>query len=351
MYLKLVRILITGSQGYVGSAFVKYAREFLAHHSIDGVDLGLFQNLNHYMTENNDIYLSSLQFKDLREVQTKGLSGYDAIVHLAAISNDPIGEKFTRITDEVNFQTTIELARKAKAAGVKKYIFASSASVYGFSENVCFENSPTNPLSAYAKSKLAAEIELQKLSDEYFQVTALRFATAAGWSPRIRSDIALNDFVIQAVVEKEIRLNSLGESYRPFVSVKDMARSIEFSLSKTRDTFNSFEVFNVGSNDWNFKIIELAGLVSRTIADTTVTINRNSSVDNRSYILNFDKYNSAAGEYKVAEKIEDTILELERNIRNVLRVGDKNFFSYVVRLESIDRLMRDGIIDENLKKL
>jgi nucleoside-diphosphate-sugar epimerase len=346
-----VKILITGSQGYVGSAFVEHARKVLKGFLIDGIDLGLFQNLNHYVTESYDIYLNSIQFKDLREIQVKDLSGYDAIIHLAAISNDPIGEKFSKITNEINFQTTVELAKKAKTAEINKFIFASSASVYGFSENICFENSPTNPLSAYAKSKLVSEIELEKLSDKNFQVTALRFATAAGWSPRLRSDIALNDFVIQAVVKKEIKLNSLGESYRPFVSVKDMAKAIEFSLSGRRDILNAFEVFNVGSNDWNFKIIELAKIVSKSIANSKITIDHNSTNDTRSYNLNFDKYSSTAGEYKVTEKIENTILELEINITRILNVGDKQFFDHIVRLQSIERLVRDEIIDEDLKIL
>jgi len=346
-----VKILITGSQGYVGSAFVGHARKALKGFLIDGIDLGLFQNLNHYVTESNDIYLNSIQFRDLREIQVKDLSRYNAIIHLAAISNDPIGEKFSKITNEINFQTTVELAKKAKTAEINKFIFASSASVYGFSENICFENSPTNPLSAYAKSKLVSEIELEKLSDKNFQVTALRFATAAGWSPRLRSDIALNDFVIQAVVKKEIKLNSLGESYRPFVSVKDMAKAIEFSLSGRRDILNEFEVFNVGSNDWNFKIIELAKIVSKNIANSKITIDRNSTNDTRSYKLNFDKYNSNADEYKVTEKIEDTILELGKNITRILKVGDKQFFDHVVRLQSIERLVRDEIIDEDLKIL
>jgi hypothetical protein len=130
-----------------------------------------------------------------------------------------------------------------------------------------------------------------------------------------------------------------------------MAKAIEFSLSGRRDILNAFEVFNVGSNDWNFKIIELAKIVSKNIANSKITIDRNSTNDTRSYKLNFDKYNSNAGEYKVTEKIENTILELEKNITRILNVGDKQYFDHVVRLQSIERLVRDEIIDEDLNIL
>lgn len=346
-----MKVLITGSQGYVGTVVVEFMHQSKISYEIHGLDLGLFQNLNHYYFDNSDIYLNSIQFKDVRDIETADLSNFNAIIHLAAISNDPIGEKFSKITEDINFTTTVELAKKAKAAGVYKFVFASSASVYGFSNNVCFEDSPANPLTVYAKSKLLSEIELEKLSDSNFQVTSLRFSTAAGWSPRIRSDIALNDFIIQAVTKREIFLNSSGEAYRPFIDVKDMAKSIEFSLSELRDSLSSFEIFNVGSDDWNFKIIDLAKIVVENICNSKIIIDEKSNNDTRSYKLNFSKYNSNAGKYKISRNIQETILNMERNIIKISSQENINYFSHVSRLKSIERLIKDKKIDQNLNFL
>jgi len=168
----------------------------------------------------------------VRHPQPEILRGVDAIVHLAAISNDPMGKTFEEVTDAINFRASVELARQAKAAGVRSFVFASSCSMYGMADDTPRkETSPLNPLTAYAKSKVSTETELQKLADKSFRVTCLRFATACGMSDRLRLDLVVNDFVACAVTSKNITILSDGTPWRPLIHVKDMARAFDWASS------------------------------------------------------------------------------------------------------------------------
>jgi nucleoside-diphosphate-sugar epimerase len=343
-----MKLLVIGSQGYVGSSLVGYAKKFDPSIIIDGLDLGFFQHLNHFSEISNDIYLNNLKFKDLRFVTREDLLSYEAIVHLAAISNDPTGEKFSQTTMEINFESTIRVARIAKEIGIKKFIFASSASVYGFSSDICSEESELNPLTAYARSKVLAERDLELMSDDDFQVTILRFSTAVGWSQRFRSDTVLNNFVLNALIQGEIKLESTGESFRPLIDVNDMAKSILFSLSPLRDRWGNFEIYNVGQNSWNFRIIDLAYLVAEIIPDTQVNLGHNSKTDKRSYKCNFDKYNEISEKYKLNSNIETTIVNLKENIESL--IGKSNlYFSEIIRLNALDNLIEKSVFNAELR--
>lgn len=352
--IKFMKILVTGSQGYVGSAFVNFVKRNKHQIVIDGIDTGYFQNLNHFSQFASDTFLNNLKFKDLRDLSEqdlmeKGGGGYEAVIHLAAISNDPIGEKFEKVTNEINFISTIEVAKKAKKLGIKKFIFASSASVYGFSEDICFENSKVSPITAYAKSKVEAENQLEKLSNDNFQVTCLRFATACGWSPRVRADIALNNFVISAVISKKVLLTSRGDSYRPFIDVQDMSRSILFALSQERDKYKEFEIYNVGQNSWNFLIIDLAEMVVNLVPNSELIINQSSLSDTRSYRLNFDKYNSATRNFIINSSILETITNLKDHIEFLIEQKPDDYFKKIVRLKWLNHLAAKKFIDQNLR--
>lgn len=344
-----MKILLTGSQGYVGSGFIERVQKERIKIEISGLDSGFFQGLSHYSLGTSDFYLKSIHFKDLRDVRAAELNDYDAIIHLAAISNDPIGDKFEDLTYEINFQATINLAKQAKLAGVKKFIFASSASVYGYSDDICVENSKLDPLTAYAKSKVYSENELETLSGSNFQVTCLRFATAAGWSPRLRSDIALNNFVINALIHGKITLNSKGNANRPFVDVHDMAEALLFCLSKKRDSRRDFEIYNVGQNSWNFKIIELAELVATKISGTKIETQSNASDDTRSYMVNFDKYVKDAEEFQLKKNIEETINILANQVQLIINEKTTNFFSRVIRLKSLESQLETKILTDKMR--
>jgi len=195
-----MKILITGNLGYVGSELVKLLRKTYPKAELIGFDIGYFsKNITNRDTA-PEIYLDTQYYGDVRKFPDALLNGVDAVVQLAAISNDPIGNKFENVTLEVNYESVINIAKKAKKAGVKKIIFASSCSVYGFAEeDARTEESSVNPLTAYAKSKVLAERDLEPLAGDDFTVTCLRFATACGMSDRLRLDLVLNDFVAGAI--------------------------------------------------------------------------------------------------------------------------------------------------------
>ncbi|RZK29215.1 MAG: SDR family oxidoreductase, partial [Hymenobacter sp.] len=231
--MTLSRILLTGNMGYVGPGVVQQLRQAFPTAELIGYDLGFFA---HCLTGAERLPESRLDrqvFGDVRQVPAALLAGVDAVVHLAAISNDPMGKAYEEVTMEVNHQAGIELARQAKAAGVRAFVFASSCSIYGMGgEDAKTETSSVNPLTAYARSKVASEQDLAPLADDDFVVTCLRFATACGWSDRLRLDLVLNDFVASAVATGEISILSDGTPWRPLIHVRDMARAIEWAVTR-----------------------------------------------------------------------------------------------------------------------
>jgi nucleoside-diphosphate-sugar epimerase len=344
-----MNILITGSQGYVGSVVVKRLKQHFPSTEIQGIDAGFFQNKISNFDIAPEMFLSKLIFKDVREINATDLVGVDAVVHLAAISNDPMGSKFVQQTDDINFRATCLLAESAKKARVKKFIFASSASVYGENSDVCFEDTKLNALTPYAESKVKSEQYLSGLADEDFQVTCFRFATACGWSPRVRSDLVLNQFVLGCLVTGKIILKSDGSSKRPLISVEDMARAIGWAISEERDRLSPYEVLNTGQNEWNFKIIDLAELVLKNFNNKNVSIEKTDAHDKRSYDLNFDKYSKNCGSFKLSEDISVTIKTLKLNYQKLLDYTGEDIMQNGIRLDSLDNLLHQDIISTDLK--
>jgi nucleoside-diphosphate-sugar epimerase len=342
-------ILIAGSQGYVGSIVVRSLKQYFPLSEIQGIDVGFFQNKISNFDIAPEIFLSKLVFKDIREIKSTDLVGVHAVVHLAAISNDPMGSKFVKQTDDINYLATCLLAQAAKKAGVKKFIFASSASVYGDNSDVCFEDTKLNPLTPYADSKVKSEQYLSGLADADFQVTSFRFATACGWSPRVRSDLVLNQFVLGCLVTGKIVLKSDGSSKRPLISVEDMARAICWAISDERDKLTPYEVLNTGQNQWNFKIIDLAELVLKNFNNKNVSIEKTDAHDKRSYNLNFDKYSKLCGKFKLSEDISVTIETLKSNYQKLLDFKGEDVMQNGIRLDSINTLIDQDIISTDLK--
>jgi len=226
-----MKILITGNAGYIGPSVLRRLRQSYPQATLIGLDKGFFA---HCLT-NADILpecRADIQyFSDVRRFRPETLMGVDAVVHLAAISNDPMGNTFEKVTFDINFLASVELAKQAKIAGVKTFIFASSCSMYGQADDTPRkETSALNPLTAYAKSKVRTEVELQKLADKNFKVTCLRFATACGMSDRLRLDLVVNDFVACAVTSGNITILSDGTPWRPLIHVKDMARAFDWAI-------------------------------------------------------------------------------------------------------------------------
>jgi nucleoside-diphosphate-sugar epimerase len=344
-----MRILITGNMGYIGPCVVRQLRHSYLDAILIGYDMGYFAN---QLTNANSLpeCEADMQFfADVRNFPQSLLSGVDAIVHLAAISNDPIGNRYEEVTIDVNYRSSIEIARKAKLAGVKSFVFASSCSTYGFADDIAMtEDSPLNPLTAYAKSKVYTERDLKDLADRDFKVTCLRFSTACGMSERLRLDLVLNDFVASAVASKKITILSDGTPWRPLVHIKDMARAIDWAISRDLSAGGECLVVNIGSNDWNYRIKDLAETVAKVIPDTDVAINKNAQPDKRSYKVNFDLFKTLAPKHQPEYDLQKTVIELKEGLE-AMGFKEKDFRnSNFMRLKVLDFLRSRSLLDDKL---
>ncbi len=345
-----MKILITGNLGYIGPIVVEWLRSHVVEAKIVGLDVGFFKNCVTVNLQRLNNFLPDLQvFEDVRKVKPEFLKGFDVVVHLAAISNDPMGKFFHDATLEINYKATIRLAKLAKQAGVKSFVFASSCSVYGYSGTEDRnENSEVMPLTTYAESKILSENYLQSLADDNFIVTALRFSTAAGMSCRLRLDLVLNDFVYSAVNEGVIKILSDGTPWRPIINVKDMARAIEWAALRENSNGGNFVAVNVGSNTANYQVVDLANEVARLIPGTEIRINKNASPDKRSYKVNFDLFKTLAPQHQNQYTLEDTILELKEGIEQLGVRNMRQVASDLIRLNVLQNLLSTNQIDLGL---
>ena len=228
-----MKIMVTGNLGYVGPSVILQLRQSYPSAYLVGMDLGFFAHCLTGVKVSPESILDLQIYKDVRDVTRADFEGFDAVVHLAAVSNDPMGKTFARVTNEINCQSSLKIADLAKSAGIKNYVFASSCSVYGeATEFAKKEGDELNPLTAYAKSKIDTEIGLMGLAANQFVVTCLRFGTACGFSPRTRLDLVLNDFVAGAIANGVISILSDGTPWRPLIHVSDMARAIDWAVSR-----------------------------------------------------------------------------------------------------------------------
>jgi len=345
-----MKILITGNLGYVGPGVVREFRKNYPDAEIVGFDIGYFAK---YITSNKIVpesYLDAQYYGDVRRFPDDLLNGVDTIVVLAAISNDPIGNKYEEVTLDINYRSAIDIAKKAKQAGVKNYIFASSCSVYGSAgDQPRTENSELNPLTAYAKSKVFTENELGKIADENFMVTCLRFATACGMSERLRLDLVLNDFVAGAVSSGEINILSDGAPWRPLINVLDMARAIRWAHERNSSLGGDFLIVNTGSDEWNYRVKELALKVQCLLPNTKVSINDNAQPDKRSYRVDFSLFKKLAPDHQPVYDLERTIKDLLTGLKEIDFKTSNFRNSDFMRLNIINKLAADGIIDEHLR--
>jgi nucleoside-diphosphate-sugar epimerase len=288
-------------------------------------------------------------FGDIRHVPEQILKGIDAIVHLCAISNDPMGATFEKVTLDINHRASIDLASKAQRAGVKRFVFASSCSVYGFAEGgPRREGDALNPLTAYARSKVQTEQDLALLASEAFTVTCLRFATACGMSDRLRLDLVLNDFVASALVSKRINILSDGTPWRPLIHVKDMARAIDWAVQRDHREGGSFLTINVGSDAWNYQVKDLAAAVADLVPNVEVSINKNAQPDKRSYRVSFDKYSKLAQGFLPMVDLQSAVKDLRDGLM-AMRFLDQEFRTgELIRLVTLKRLRESGQLTDDL---
>ncbi len=345
-----MKILITGNLGYVGPGVVREFRRNYPEAEIVGYDLGFFAK---HVTSNGifpESYLDTQIFGDVRDFPEHLLEGVDTVVSLAAISNDPIGNKFEEATLDVNYRAAIDIARKAKKQGVKNYVYASSCSVYGAAEDAPrTEVSEVNPLTAYARSKVNTEIDLAGIAGSEFKITCHRFATAGGMSERLRLDLVLNDFVAGAVTAGGITILSDGSPWRPLINVRDMARAIRWSHEREHSNGGDFLIVNTGSDEWNYMVKDLAKRIGELIPGIDVSINRNAAPDKRSYRVDFGLFKKLAPNHQPAFDLDTTIMDLVQGYKDI-GFKDKNFReSEFMRLNVVNDLLQKGIIDKDLR--
>jgi nucleoside-diphosphate-sugar epimerase len=340
-----MKILVTGNMGYIGPCVVKHLRSNHPNATLIGFDIGYYANCLTTDDVLPECRVDVQYFADIRNFSQSILKGMDAIVHLAAISNDPIGNRFEEVTLDINYRASIELAKKARTAGVKTFVFASSCSMYGAAEDGArTENCPLNPLTAYARSKVLAERDLEQLAIKEFKVTSLRFSTACGMSDRLRLDLVLNDFVAGAVASKKITVLSDGTPWRPLINVKDMARAIE-----DPGDGGHFLAINVGSGEWNYQVKDLAEAVAKVIPDVDISINKNARPDKRSYRVNFDLFKKLTPEHQPKVHLISSIKELKDGLE-AMEFHDEDFHnSKYMRLKVLTQLREKGLLNEKLE--
>jgi nucleoside-diphosphate-sugar epimerase len=278
------RVLITGHNGYIGSVMAPLLAQ--AGHRVVGLDTGYFDPC----TLVPDTVRVPAVRKDIRDLTAADLKGFDAVIHLAALSNDPIGNLDSEWTRQINFEGTVRVAQCAKAAGVERFLFSSSCIMYGMSEaNVVDENSPLDPRTEYARSKVLAENAVKELAGDGFAPTFLRNGTIYGLSPRIRFDTVLNDLVGTAVATGKVVVHSDGKPWRPVIHVEDVSRAFMTVVEAPIEIVHN-QAFNIGSNQLNYQIRDLAEIVARTVPDCALEMRPQAGADQRTYKADFSKF-------------------------------------------------------------
>lgn len=346
-----MRVLITGNMGYVGPVLARHLRKVLGSAYLAGYDEGFFAHCLTTTSELPERYLDVQRFGDVRSITAGDLEGFDAVVHLAAVSNDPMGNRFEAVTDEINHRASAAIAEAAAEAGVKNFVFASSCSVYGFAGDgrARGESDALNPLTAYARSKIATEEALKQAKLKGLTVTSLRFATACGMSDRLRLDLVLNDFVACALSSGEITVLSDGTPWRPLIEVRDMARAIEWAIARPAENGGPFLAVNAGSDGWNFQVKDLAQSVADSVPGTSVSINADAPPDKRSYKVDFSLFKKLAPNHQPLQTLDSAVAGLRDGLR-AINFDDRNFRqSEKIRLKVLENHMANGRLSADLR--
>ena len=335
-----MKVLVTGNLGYVGNILTKMLIQ--KNHEVIGCDIGYFaQDFLEQIIPKNQLQ------KDIRDLTIDDLRGVNAILHLAALSNDPLGEINSSLTNEINFLATIRLAKLAKEVGVERFVFSSSCSTYGANSETVDELSPLAPITSYAKSKVNSENELLKLESDFFAPTILRSATAYGISPNLRLDLVVNNLTGSAFTTGKVHLLSDGTAWRPLVHVEDMAAAFISVLETPLDRIKG-EKFNVGSNLDNYKVKQIAELVEEIVPDSKIEFSKNADRDTRSYMVNFDKITKQV-EFKTKWSLKKGIKQIYDFLKSKNFDEDDFTNKKFYRVRHIKWLLEQKKIDNDLR--
>ena len=345
-----MNILVTGNQGYIGPVLGRHLRRVFPQARLIGFDTGYFAHCTTNATASPERAYDVQLIGDVRDIDASALDGVDALVQLAAISNDPMGAAYEIATDEVNRASSVRLAGLAASIGVKQFVFASSCSVYGFAPGAARkESDPLNPQTAYARSKIATERALAEMDLKGMKATCLRFATACGMSDRLRLDLVLNDFAASAVALRKITVLSDGTPWRPLIDVRDMARAIAWAIERPAANGGALLSVNVGADEWNYQVRDLADAVAAAAPGTEVSINHAAQPDTRSYKVDFSLYRELAPAHQPQMTLAGSIALLREGLE-AMGFADPNFrASRYMRLKMLEAHRAAGRLDGDLR--